>query len=260
MDNRVEEAAARLQTAAESRQPCPPVRDLLGVADVDAAYAVQHRISAARVAAGARVVGSKVGLTSAAVQQQFGVLQPDFGTLFSDTAYASEEPVALSRLLQPRVEAEVAFVLSQDVDDPTANVATVLRATDFVMAAVEVVDSRIAGWDITITDTVADNASSGLFVLGTVPFSPMGLDLAEVGMVLEHRGDPVSTGAGAACMGSPVVAVSWLARELARRGTPLRAGDVVLSGALGPMVTVAGPGCYRARLHGMGAVEAVFVA
>jgi 2-keto-4-pentenoate hydratase len=251
----IEDAADRLARAARDRTPCAPVRDLIGDTDIDVAYAVQARLLANR---DARVIGRKIGLTSAAVQRQFGVHQPDFGVLFADMALASGEPASLDRFLQPRVEAEVAFVLRADLDEPDATVADVLRATDFVLAAIEIVDSRIAGWDITITDTVADNASSGAVVLGTMPVPVTGLDLAEKGMVIEHNGDPVSTGAGEACMGSPVTAVAWLAREVARRGRPLRDGEIVLSGALGPMVAVTGPGRYRARLDGLGTVEAVF--
>jgi 2-keto-4-pentenoate hydratase len=254
----IQEAADRLRQAAETGKPCAPVRELIGEHDTDAAYAVQEQLTAARLAAGARVAGRKIGLTSDAVRRQFGVFQPDFGTLFADMGYATGEPVPLDRLLQPRIEAEVAFVLGRDLDLPDASVTDVLRATEFVVAAVEIVDSRVDGWDIRITDTVADNASSGLYVLGCVPHSVLGLDLAQVDMVIEHDGEPVSVGSGAACMGSPTVAVAWLAREVARRGVPLRAGEVVLSGALGSMAPIAGPGHYRARLDGLGAVDAVF--
>jgi 2-keto-4-pentenoate hydratase len=254
----VERAVTRLAAAASTRTPCAPVRDLIGDSDQDAAYAVQARLTDRRVGAGGRIVGRKIGLTSVAVQRQFGVFTPDFGVLFADMVHSSGAPVSLASLLAPRVEAEVAFVLGRDLDQPAATVADVLRATDFVLAAVEVVDSRIAGWDITITDTIADNGSSGAVVLGTVPQPLAGLDLSQVGMVLEHRGEPVSVGAGAACLGSPVTAVAWLAQQSHRNGTPLRAGDIVLSGALGPMVEVPGPGRYRARLDGLGEVEAVF--
>lgn len=251
--------ADRLRQAATTGQPCPPVRDLLGDSDLDLAYAVQTRVAESRVRDGGRVVGRKIGLTSLSVQRQFGVFQPDFGLLFADMMYASAQPVSLDRFLQPRVEAEVAFVLSRPLDNPDASVADVLRATEFVLAAIEIVDSRIADWDICITDTVADNASSGAVVLGTTPYPLTGLDLSAVGMVLEHDGEKVSAGTGADCMGSPVTAVAWLAREVARRGRPLAEGEVVLSGALGPLVPVTGPGSYRASLDGMGYVDAVFV-
>jgi 2-keto-4-pentenoate hydratase len=134
----------------------------------------------------------------------------------------------------------------------------VLAAVDYLLPAIEVVDSRIAGWDIQIVDTVADNASSGAVVVGTAPARLSDVDMRLAGMVLEHRGEPVSVGATAACLGSPLRALGWLAGELARRGEPLRAGDLVLSGALGPMVAVTGPGVYEARIDGLGSVRAVF--
>lgn len=257
--SQIQQAADRLRQAAETGRPCPPVRDLLGEHDIDAAYAAQEALTAKR-AASTRVVGRKIGLTSDAVRSQFGVFQPDFGTLFADMGYATGEPIPLGRLLQPRVEAEIAFVLNHDIDLPDASVTDVIRATDFVVAAIEIVDSRVDSWDIRITDTVADNASSGLYTLGCTPFSLNGLDLAQVGMVVEHEGEPVSTGSGAACVGNPIIAVAWLAREVARRGAPLRAGEVVLSGALGPIVKVTAPGVFTARLGGLGTVQAVFTA
>ncbi|MET9660306.1 fumarylacetoacetate hydrolase family protein [Streptomyces sp. NPDC006510] len=259
-DQQIAAATQRLTAAAATRTPCAPVRDLLGRDDLDSAYEVQRRLAAARTNAGARVAGAKIGLTAPAVQQQFGVFQPDFGVLFDDMLYAHTEPLALDRFLQPRAEGEIAFVLGRDLDRPRASVADVLRATEFVLPAIEIVDSRIAGWDLAITDTVADNASSGAVVLGTTPYPISGLDLARVGMQLQRDGEPVSFGAGHACLGSPVVAVAWLARELAERGQPLRAGDVVMSGALGPMVPVTGPGRYRIALDGLGEVETVIEA
>ncbi|WP_369204889.1 2-keto-4-pentenoate hydratase [Streptomyces sp. PU-14G] len=254
---RIDAAATALTTAARTRTPCPPVREYLGATDVDAAYAVQRRLTDARVRAGARRAGAKIGLTARTVQQQFGVFQPDFGLLFDDMLYAHTEPLPLDRFLQPRAEGEIAFVLGRDLDLPGASVADVLCATEFVLPAIEIVDSRVAGWDLALTDTVADNASSGAVVLGTTPHELAGRDLARTGMCLSRDGEPVSFGAGHACLGSPVVAVAWLAREMVRRGLPLRAGDVVMSGALGPMVPVTGPCRYRLELDGMGEVEAV---
>ncbi|MFC0680574.1 2-keto-4-pentenoate hydratase [Lysobacter korlensis] len=253
----VQAADERLRLASETGTACAPVRDLLG-ADQDEAYAVQSLGIGRRIAAGRRVVGRKIGLTSASVQAQFGVYTPDYGVLLDDMVVADREPLDLSRFLQPRVEAEVAFVLGRDLDSPTTHVADVLRATEFVLPAIEVVDSRIAGWNISITDTIADNASSGAIVLGTTPRSLNRLDLAAVGMSLDFDGEPVSTGSGAACLGSPVIAVAWLARAVARHGRPLRAGEVILSGALGPMIA-ATTGVFRARLDGLGEVSADFV-
>lgn len=253
----VRAADERLRAAAAFGRPCAPVRDLIGDSDQDAAYAVQSLGIARRLDEGRRVVGRKIGLTSPVVQAQLGVDTPDYGVLLDDMIVADREPLDLGRFLQPRVEAEVAFVLGGDLDLPTATVADVLRATEFVLAAIEVVDSRVAGWDITIADTVADNASSGAVVLGTTPRRLDGFDLTELSMSLERDATPVSTGSGAACLGSPVIAVAWLAREVARRGQPLRAGEVILSGALGPMVD-ATAGVYRARLDGLGEVRADF--
>lgn len=252
------DADERLRRAAETGRPCAPVRDLLGETDQDAAYAVQSLGIGRRVAEGRRVVGRKIGLTSPAVQAQFGVYSPDYGVLLDDMIVADREPLDIGRFLQPRVEAEVAFVLGRDLESPTTHVADVLRATDFVLPAIEIVDSRVTGWDIRITDTIADNASSGAVVLGTTPRRLDGLDLTELGMTLDRDGEPVSTGSGAACLGSPVIAVAWLARAVAAHGQPLRAGEVILSGALGPMMS-ATAGVYRARLEGLGEVRVDFI-
>ncbi|MEV0395952.1 2-keto-4-pentenoate hydratase [Polymorphospora rubra] len=255
----VDDAAALLRGAYETGTPVPPLRDaVLPVGDVDAAYAVQQAQVADWLAAGRRRVGAKVGLTSPVVQQAFGVYQPDFGVLFADMAVPDGGEVDLGGLIQPRVEAEVAFVLGADLPFERVTVADVVRATDHILPAVEIVDSRIAGWDISIVDTVADNASSGLFVLGNQPRRLSDVDLRVAGMVLEHAGEPVSVGAGAACLGNPVHAVAWLAQTLAAAGSPLAAGDVVLSGALGPMVSVTPGAAYEARISGLGSVRVCF--
>lgn len=256
--NVVQAAAERLIQASVSRIPCEPVRGLIGETDQAAAYSVQEAVTRNRLDAGRRIVGRKIGLTSRAVQAQLGVATPDYGALLDDMAYADREPIPLGRFLQPRVEAEVAFVLGRDLDVEMANVADVIRATAFVLPAIEVVDSRIADWDIRVTDTIADNASGGAFVLGTTPRALSEVDLPATGMVIEAADQVVSSGAGVACLGSPVAAVVWLARALAAQGTALRAGEVVLSGALGPVVPVTAAGCLRARLSGLGQVSAVF--
>jgi 2-keto-4-pentenoate hydratase len=261
----VQEAAARLRRADETRTPCPPVRDLLSDASVATGYAVQQLLNRARTDAGARVVGRKIGLTSPAVQAQMGVDQPDFGVLFADMACSQDEPVDSGRLLQPRIEAEIAFVLAADLDGPDIDsdidVAAARAAVAEVLPALEIVDSRVAGWDITIVDTVADNASSGLYVLGASA-GPLGdRDLRTVEMTMTRDGEgTVSTGSGAACLGDPIAALVWLARTAARFGAPLRAGDLVLSGALGPMVQVAPGDRFAAELSGLGSVRASFTA
>lgn len=254
----IETVIAQLDEATRTGVPCAPIRPLLADGDVDAAYEIQARMIDARVTNGEHIVGRKIGLTSPVVQEQLGVDQPDFGTLFANMMYSDEEPIALDSLLQPRVEAEVAFVLGKNIDHPAPSIVDVIRATEFVLPAIEVVDSRIANWDISIVDTVADNASCGAVVLGTVPHRLDRLDLPGLGMSLDHGGQVVSTGTGRACLGSPTIAVAWLARELQRRETPLKAGDIVLSGALGPMVSVSSTGSYRADLGTLGTVTAVF--
>jgi 2-keto-4-pentenoate hydratase len=255
----VHAAALRLQSATTNRLPCSPVRDLVAPGDIAAAYAVQSRLTADRVAAGERVVGRKVGLTNPAVQAQLNVSQPDFGILLADMACAEDEPVDIQRLLQPKIEAEIAFVLAQDLDQAEPiSAPDVVAATRGVRAALEIVDSRVADWDITIVDTIADNASSGLFVLGRDERPLSDLDLAEVSMTLRHGDEFVSAGTGADCLGSPIIAVAWLANTARDYGMPLRAGEIILSGALGPMVPVLPGATYTADLAGLGTVTARF--
>jgi 2-keto-4-pentenoate hydratase len=254
----VDGAASRLQAASASGVPCAPVRDVIGRDDVVAAYAVQQRLTKDRLRTGARVVGRKIGLTSPAVQAQLGVDQPDFGVLFDDMLVEPGVPIRTDRLLQPKIEAEIAFVLGSDLDTGPLDADQVRASVAYAVAALEIVDSRIAGWDITFADTVADNASSGLFVLGDQrrelsDFQPVD---AQMSMLLD--GVEVSTGSGAACLGDPLIALAWLAWTVRELGEPLRAGQVVLSGALGPMVAV-GPGSVvSASISGLGEVSTRF--
>jgi 2-oxopent-4-enoate hydratase len=252
------EAAQVLAAARADRRPCAPVRDLLPPGDIDAAYAVQSSWVADRVAAGARVVGRKIGLTNPAVQAQLGVDRPDFGVLLDDMACPPGVPVDITRTLQPKIEAEIAFVLGRDLTDAVIGPPEVAAATASVVAALEIVDSRIAGWDIGIVDTVADNASSGLFTLGERPRALGDLDLPGCAMTMRRGDEIVSTGSGSACLGDPLIAVAWLATTTRDYGRPLRAGDIVLSGALGPMVPVAPGDVFHADIGGIGSVGAAF--
>jgi 2-keto-4-pentenoate hydratase len=254
----IERAASQLRHAQESRTPCPPVRDLLPGAGVTEGYAVQEVNTVLALSAGRRLVGWKIGLTSKAVQEQLGVDQPDFGPLFADMAAYDDQPIALSQLLQAKVEGEVAFVLGGDLTDLPVTAGDVVAATDYVVPAIEIVASRIAEWDITIVDTIADNASSGMFVLGTNPTRLADVDLPAVKMTLTQAGTEVSSGTGAACLGNPVDAVVWLANTVAQAGRPLLAGHVVLSGALGPMVAVEPGATYEAAFDPLGVVRARF--
>jgi 2-keto-4-pentenoate hydratase len=256
---RIQAAADRLRTASESGVTCSPVRGLLEGMSIQDAYAVADLNIRRDVAAGASVVGWKAGLTASSVQQQLGVDSPDFGALLDTAAYGSGEAVPLHRLLQPKVEAEVAFVLENDLPQRRVTAADVMRSTAYVVPALEIVDSRITNWDIAILDTVADNASSGLFTLGLKPTLLTQVDVGDVTMNMMHAGEMVSSGSGGACMGNPINAVVWLANTLVELGTPLRAGDIILSGALGPMATVQGPGSFEASIQGLGTVRAEFI-
>ncbi|WP_280232754.1 2-keto-4-pentenoate hydratase [Nocardia cyriacigeorgica] len=231
----VHAAAERLATATNSGVPVAAVRDLIGADDVGLAYAVQSLGTRRRIDEGARVVGRKIGLTSTAVQRQLGVDQPDFGVLFHDMDAGATPVSERPRLLQPKVEAELAFVLGADLTGDDIHPITVRGAVDYAAPALEIVDSRIAGWDITFGDTVADNASSGWFVLGEQRLSLDDFEPLDITMVMRIDGEIVSRGKGSDCLGDPLLALAWLARTAKDLGDPLRAGEIVLSGALGPM-------------------------
>ena len=247
----IHETLARRLRDAYATGPVPPLRDGLDPTDAAGAYAVQAINTRHWIEQGRRRVGSKIGLTALAVQKQLGVDQPDFGVLFDDMAVADGASVR-PELLQPKVEAEVALVLARDLDNPRATLHDVMAATAYVLPAIEIVDSRIADWAITLADTVADNASSAAFVLGCEPRLLTQLDLRTCGMVLEVDGAVASIGSGAACLGHPLLAAAWLARTMAGNGEPLRAGDVVLTGALGPMVPIEPGATIRAAVGGLG--------
>ncbi len=250
--------ASRLRQAADSGKAIGPIRDELQAGGVAAAYAVQQANTEHYLAQGRRLVGRKIGLTSKSVQQQLGVDSPDFGMLFADMAVCDGEEIALGKVLQPKAEAEIAFVLERDLTQPGTTLAELVSAVAYALPAVEVVGSRIENWNIKLLDTIADNASSGLFVLGAEPKKIDGLDLRLCGMVMERRGVPISVGAGAACLGNPLNAALWLARTMVEVGRPLKAGDIIMSGALGPMVPAAAGDVLDTRINGLGSVRAVF--
>ncbi|MCK2213914.1 fumarylacetoacetate hydrolase family protein [Actinomadura sp. ATCC 31491] len=250
------QAAERLAEAVRTGKPCAPIRDLIGTA-ADA-YAVQDLATARALAEGRRPVGRKIGVTNPDVQRQLGIDHPTCGPLFADMAYPDGMPIPYDRLLQPRAEAEVALVLGRDLEGGPFTAAEVLRAIDFALVAIEIADSRVAGWDIQLADTVADNASAGVFVLGNTPVPLAGIDLRSATMTMTRSGEQVSAGSGAACLGHPVNAAVWLADRLGRTERPLRAGEVVLTGTLGPVVPVEPGDVLEARVEGLGSVRAVF--
>ena len=261
----VQAAVDRLAQAQATGVPCAPVRDLIGTDDLDAAYAVQQGLVRARLDAGASVVGRKIGATSEAVQKQLGVDQPDFGYLLdemdvSDAARDGGGAISMRTLLQPRVEAEVAFRLGRDIDVPEDQITLdlVRKAVDVALPALEIVDSRIADWQIGFTDTVADCASSGLFVVGTDERPLTEVSPVDVVMSLTINGEERSSGNGAACLGDPLEALRWLAVQSARFGDPLRAGQLILSGALGPFVPFAPGDRVEASISGFDTLSVTF--
>jgi 2-keto-4-pentenoate hydratase len=257
-DQSVQQVADKIFEAYRLGKPSAPVRELLPEGALDKAYAAQEINTNRWLAEGRRLVGRKIGLTSLVVQKQLGVDQPDYGMLFDDMAIPDGWEIRRKQLIQPKVEAEVAFVIGRDLDQERITIADVIRSIEFALPAIEVVDSRIADWKIGILDTIADNASSGLYVLGATPKKLKDLDLRLAGMVMESAGEPISVGAGSACLGNPLAAVLWLAKTMARVGRPLLEGDTVMSGALGPMVGVKWGDVVEARIAGLGSVRAAF--
>lgn len=246
-----ENIASRLRDAYASGAVAP-LRDGLEPGDAEGAYAVQELNTRYWVTQGRRIIGRKIGLTAKAVQAQLGVDQPDYGVLFEDMEIADGGILPADKVIQPKAEAEVALVLARDVTKASATPKDIAAATDYAVAAIEIVDSRIADWKICFADTVADNGSSAFFVLGKDRRPLSGLDLFTCGMALEINDQIVSVGAGAACLGHPLNAAAWLAQVMIANGSPLRAGDILLTGALGPMVALSPGDRVKASIGGLG--------
>lgn len=258
MTDNIQNAADRLWKASQSGRPCAPVRDLIGEQEIEAAYRVQKINTERKLAVGRRLVGRKTGLTAKAVQAQLGVDQPDYGMLFDDMNVSIGTEISAAAVMQPKVEAEIAFIMGDDLNSEALTSSDIITSVDYAVAAIEIVDSRVKDWDISIYDTIADNASSGMFVLGDAPRRLSEIDLRLCGMMMERRGELISNGAGVACLGSPVTACLWLAKVMAREGYPLSKGDIVLTGALGPMASVEAGDAVTARINGLGSVTAFF--
>jgi 2-keto-4-pentenoate hydratase len=250
--------ATALPEAYATGATLPPLTDTYDGLTLDDAYAIQQAQVRSRVARGASIVGFKVGLTSEPMRQQFGVHEPDFGHLLSDMAHAADAPITASQFLQPRAEPEIALVLGQPLRGPGLSVSDIVAATAYALPAIEIIDSRIANWRISLLDTVADNASSGGFVLGQTPTPLDRLDLSLTGCVFRRNGRIVATGAGAAVLGSPLHAAAWLANELTSRGAELEAGHAILTGSVTAAVPVTVGDAVTATFDRLGAVTAVF--
>ena len=248
-----------LYDALINRQTLTPLREREPSIVVEDAYRIAARVTDRRVQAGETIVGKKIGLTSKVVQDMLGVFEPDFGQLTSGMVYENGATIALNTLIQPKFEGEVGFVLKHDLVGPGITAVDVLKATDYVVPCFEIVDSRIANWDIKICDTVADNASCGVYVLGTQRTDPRDVDLALVGMMIEADGELACTGAGAAVQGSPLNSVAWLANTLGRLGMPFRAGETILSGSLAAMFPITSPVSLTATFGGLGSCNVTFV-
>jgi 2-oxopent-4-enoate/cis-2-oxohex-4-enoate hydratase len=256
--NLITQLGDELYQALYTRTVVEPLTSRHPELDVEHAYLIQQRMIARRVDAGERIIGKKIGVTSRAVMNMLGVYRPDFGYMLDGMIYNEGESVDMATLIQPKAEGEIAFILKKDLMGPGVTNAEVLAATECVMPCFEIVDSRIRDWKIKIEDTVADNASCGVFVLGDQAVDPRKIDLALCGMVLERNGEIVATGAGAAALGSPVNAVAWLANTMGAHGIPLKAGEVILSGALAAMFPAKAGDSFRVSIGGLGSCSVRF--
>ena len=257
--SKIEKYGDELYDALINRKAVAPLTDREADITIEDAYQIQQRMIQRRLDAGETIIGKKIGVTSKVVLDMLKVSQPDFGMMTSGMVFNEGESIDTSTMIAPRAEAEVAFVLKSDLMGPGVTAADVLRATDFVVPCFEIVDSRIQDWKIKIQDTVADNASCGVLVLGGRRKSPADIDLALAGMVLEKNGEIISTSTGAAVQGSPVNAVAWLANTLGNLGIGLKAGEVILSGSQSPLVPVKAGDSLVCTVGGLGGTSVRFI-
>jgi 2-oxopent-4-enoate/cis-2-oxohex-4-enoate hydratase len=257
--SKIEKYGDELYDALINRKAVAPLTDREADITIEDAYQIQQRMIQRRLDTGETIIGKKIGVTSKVVMDMLKVDQPDFGMMTSGMVFNEGESIDTSTMIAPRAEAEVAFVLKSDLQGPGVTAADVLRATECVVPCFEIVDSRIQDWKIKIQDTVADNASCGVLVLGGLRKSPRDIDLALAGMVLEKNGEVISTSTGAAVQGSPVNAVAWLANTLGRLGIPLKAGEVILSGSQSPLVPVKAGDSLVCSVGGLGSTSVRFI-
>jgi 2-keto-4-pentenoate hydratase len=237
----VETLAERLDAAWRTGVPIPPLSESDGLTSVETAYAIQTHWTNMRLARGEEIVGRKIGLTSKAIQQQLGVSEPDYGTLWESSFYRAKDgrvEIPASDFLQPRIEGEIAFLIGQPLRGPNITAQAILAATEACALGVEIVASRIADWRIKLVDTVADNASYGGFTLGPWDRQLRDADLAALAMTIHHNGALAAEGVGAAALGHPAVSTAWLANKLSEFGVALAPGDIVISGGITKMLPV----------------------
>lgn len=256
--HRVQHLYELLKQAEGTMKSISPLSKMYPSLSLEEAYQVQLRAIERKVQEGERIVGKKIGLTSVAMQELLGVDQPDYGHLLDSMEVRNKGMISLDRLFQPKVEGEIAFVLRRALTGPFVTVEDVLDATDYVAPALEVVDSRITDWKITLADTVADNASSGLFVIGEERFSLEDIDLPSINMNLYKNGERMNTGYGSDVLGNPAKCVAWLANKLSQYNVELKAGEVILSGALSAAVSVERGDMFTAEFSHIGKVEVSF--
>jgi 2-oxo-3-hexenedioate decarboxylase len=255
MSTDIAELAARLTTAVDTRTATTPLTNDVPGLSVEDAYLIQDAVVQARIDAGLPMVAAKLGLTSEAKQRQMNVSEPLYGRLTSDMLVDAGQPLIVDNYIQPRCEPEIAFLLGKDLEGPHVSAAHVLDATSLVLGAIDILDSRFAGYSFKHPDVVADNASCAGFTIGPVGLDPRGLDLRLVSVTLEHNGRRVHTASGAAVMGHPASSVAWMVRALAKRGMGLKAGQLVLSGSLTEAVAVKAGDVVTARYSHLGTIE-----
>ncbi|MEL6986696.1 MAG: fumarylacetoacetate hydrolase family protein [Bacteroidota bacterium] len=258
VESKILEAAKILRDAQANKKLCNPIREIIGADNIEAAYAIQNLNTNLKLESGAQIIGKKIGLTSKVVQEQFGIDEPDFGMLWNDTEVENGGSIAVNEILQPRAEAELAFILKQDLNSENLTSLDVLMSIEYVLSSIEIVGSRIKNWDIRIADTIADNASASHWVIGHQPRKIHQVDILNCKMSMTKNGELVSSGIGSNCLGSPINATLWLAKQMAKLGQPLKAGELILSGAVGPMVAISAGDTFHCSIEGLGDVSCSF--
>lgn len=258
MSEIVNQFAKELREAEETKLGIAPITSVRSDLTINDAYAIQLENIYRKLEQGHKVVGKKIGLTSLAMQNLLGVNEPDYGHLLDSMVIENGGAVPVDKVLQPKVEGEIAFILKKELRGPNVTTLDVLQATEYIVPALEIVDSRVQDWKIKLADTVADNASSGFFVLGGKPMKIDEVDMKLVGMVLTKNGEIINTGVGAAALGNPASCVAWLANKLSEFDIPLRQGEVILSGALSAAAEAKAGDVFTARFAHLGQVSVCF--